>query len=174
MSSLVNEGTQYKPLKVDLRYHRTGYTGGLILFRNVPGFATCPRTCFIHRCLVLGLVQLRGFSTDYRREPWGLERPRPSPIFFPDPGYFSGKFRRVGRSSSQRPFQLARARPRVCVPECNTICAFQHAMAVYPPSMVARHLYRCVHASQTPIWVIQGPSAVRARLVPSLYDRSAS
>ena len=120
--------------------------------------------------LLLGLVQLRGFPTDYRREPYGLERPRSPPVFFYlDPGYCSGKFRRAGRSSSQQPCRLARdARLRVCIPECKTISAFQHAMAVHPSSIVARYQYRCVHAPQTPIWVIQGPSAVRAGVVPRL------
>ena len=74
------------------------------------------------------------------------------PVFFLEPGYFSGNFRRVGRSSSQRPYRLARkARPQVCVPEFNAFWACQHAMAVYPPSMFARYLYQCVHAPLTPI-----------------------
>ena len=30
-------------------------------------------------------------------------------------------------------------------------------MAVCPLSMVARYLYQCAHAPQTPIWVTQGP-----------------
>ena len=73
-------------------------------------------------------------------------------------------------SSSQRPFGLARdARPRVCTPACNTIYAFQHVAVVYPPAMVARYLYRCIHAPQTVNWVIQGPSTVSAWLVPRLY-----
>ena len=73
-------------------------------------------------------------------------------------------------SSSQRPFGLARdARPRVCTPACNTIYAFQHVAVVYPPAMVARYLYRCIHAPQTVYWVIQGPSTVSAWLVPRLY-----
>ena len=48
--SLVGEGTQCKPLNVDLRFHKTGYAGGTMLFRCVPGLATWPRTCCIHRC----------------------------------------------------------------------------------------------------------------------------
>ena len=74
----------------------------------------------------------------------------------------------MGRSSSQRPFRLARdARPLVCAPACNTICAFQHATAVYLLSMVARYLYRCVHAPQAVNWVIQGPSASKRMARPS-------
>ena len=98
--------------------------------------------------LELGLVQLRGFLVDYCRETYDLERPRPSPVcFLLLRGHCSGKFRWMGRSSSQWPFRLAReARLRVCAPAFNTLCAFQHATAVYPPAMVARYLYRCIHA----------------------------
>ena len=46
--------------------------------------------------------------------------------------------------------------------------------AVYPPSMVARYSYRCVHAPQTVIWVIQDPFAVSAWLASRLYYLSAS
>ena len=53
----------------------------------------------------LGLVQLRGFLADYRRETYGFERSRQSPVcFLLVRGHCSGKFRRMGRSSSQRPF----------------------------------------------------------------------
>ena len=48
--NLVGGDTQCNPLKVDLRCHKTGYTESTMLFRSVPGVATCPRTCRIHRC----------------------------------------------------------------------------------------------------------------------------
>ena len=66
VSNLVGEGTQCKPLKVDLSYHKTGYTGGAMLLRSVPGFASCRQTCYIPNytaALVLGLVQLQGSLT---------------------------------------------------------------------------------------------------------------
>ena len=47
---LVGVGTRRKALKVDLRYHKIEYTGGTMLFRSVPGLATCPRTCCMRRC----------------------------------------------------------------------------------------------------------------------------
>ena len=117
VSNLVGEGTQCTPLKVNLRYHKTGYTGGTMLLYSVPGLAAGPQTCCVCAgALKLGLVQLRGFLTDYCREKYGLERPRPSPVcsFFVR-GHCSGKFCWMGNSSSQRSFRLARdARPRVC------------------------------------------------------------
>ena len=71
---------------------------------SVPGLAAGPQTCCVCAgALKLGLVQLRGFLTDYCREKYGLERPRPSPVcFFLVHGHCSGKFRWMGRSSSQR------------------------------------------------------------------------
>ena len=130
----------------------------------------------LHRCFGTRSGPAARVPDRYRRESFGLERPWPSPVcFFLVRSHYPGKFRWMGRLSSQRPFRLARdARPRVCTPACNTICACQHATAVYPPSMVARYLYRCIHASQTVNWVIQGPSAVSAWLVHRLYYRSAS
>lgn len=105
--------------------------------------------------LVLGPVRLRGLSTDQCREPWGLERRRPPPVFsFLDPGYLSGKFHWMGRSSSQRQILVNEARRGVFLLECNKICAFQRTLAVYPLSMIARYLYQYVHVPETLNWVV--------------------
>ena len=97
-----------------------------MLFLSVPGLATCPQNVVYTPVLGYSVwstsegSRLRGFATESRRKPSGLVRPRPPLAFFlVEPEYLSGMFRQVGRSSSQRPFRLAReARPRVCIPEC--------------------------------------------------------
>ena len=50
VSSLAGMGTRCKPLKIDLRYSKPGYSGGTIPFRGALGLAICPRTCCIHQC----------------------------------------------------------------------------------------------------------------------------
>ena len=147
-SSLVGGGTQRKPLKVDLRCHKTGYTEGTMLFRSVRGIATYPRVCCI----------LRRFGTrcgptaripDRLSSPL-VSNPRASYVLghLPSSSSSPGISQACSAGWGGRPpnGRAREARSPVCVPECNTFCAFQHAMSVYPASMVARYLHRCGHA----------------------------
>ena len=145
-----------------------------MLLRSVPGLAPSPRTCCIHR----------GFGT--RSDPGGprsttVENRGVSNVLGHHPSA-SFLVPGVSRASSKGgEVVVPRAIPIGTRGETaslrlrsNTTCAFQHATAVYPPSMVARDLYRCVYAPQTVNWIVQGLSAVRAWLVPRLYYRFAS
>ena len=62
-----------------------------MLFRSVFALPTCPQTFCIHRCFGTRPGPATGFPSDSRREPKGLVRPRPPPVFFLEPRVFLGQ-----------------------------------------------------------------------------------
>ena len=138
LTSLVGEDTQCKPLEVDLRYYKTGYTEGNVRFCSVA--RTCPRTC----CILDGLCTRPSSAAGVldrlsSRIVESRTSPATSGLDLPWSRAFLGQVPQGGEVVVPTSFRLARkAKPRVCIPECNTICAFQHATAVFPPSMVVR------------------------------------
>ena len=174
-SNLVGEGTQCKPLKVDLRYRKTGYTGGTMLLPSVPELTTCPRTCYIHRCfgtrsgpaprvpdrLSSTTVGPRTVSATSR-----LLLPRSRPLL--RQVLLDGDVVLTAIPIGTR-CKAAGLRSRMKydlrVPACNGRVPAIHGSTVPVPAR---------SCPQTVNWVIQGPSAVSTWLVPRLFHRSAS
>ena len=69
VSSLEGEGTQCKPLNVDLKYHKQRTQEERCAVAVPLGSHDVLERAIYIGALVLGLVQLRGFPTNSHREP---------------------------------------------------------------------------------------------------------